>query len=120
LNSAFFSGEFIPSIAAGVDDGVVAVEDAVAELVLPQILSDVLDRIEFGRIGRQFEQADIVGHVEFAAGLMPACAVEPDHSMAASRDIAADLGEVQGHCLTVGIGQDKGRAFIACRADRAE
>jgi hypothetical protein len=51
---------------------------------------------------------------------MPACAVEPDHSMAASRDIAADLGEVQGHCLTVGIGQDKGRAFIACRADRAE
>jgi hypothetical protein len=41
-------------------------------LVLARVLPDVLDRIEFGRIGRQFEQADVVRDIELAAGLMPA------------------------------------------------
>ena len=68
MDAAWFGGECIPSIAAGIDDGVVAVEDTIAELVLAQVLPDILDRIEFGRIGRQLEQADVVRHLELAAG----------------------------------------------------
>ena len=36
-----------PSLAAGIDDGVVGVVDAQGEVVLAQVLPDVLDRIEF-------------------------------------------------------------------------
>ena len=34
MDAGWFSGKCVPGIAAGVDDGVVAVEDAVAEPVL--------------------------------------------------------------------------------------
>jgi hypothetical protein len=62
LDSTWFGGEGIPSITAGIDDGIVDFEDAIAELVLAQVLPDVLDWIEFGRIGRQFDETDVVGH----------------------------------------------------------
>lgn len=93
----FFGGERAPRLAASVDDGVVAFEDAVAELVLAQVLPDVLDRIEFGQLGRQFEQADVVRDIELAAGLMPSRAVEQHNGVTARRDVATDLGEVQVH-----------------------
>ena len=53
MDAAWFGSECIPGVAAGIDDSVVAIEDTIAELVLAQILPDVLDRIELGRIGRQ-------------------------------------------------------------------
>ena len=40
-------------------EGVEAVEDAVVEGFLPQVIPEVLDWIEFGRVRRQFEQAQI-------------------------------------------------------------
>ncbi|MET4702529.1 hypothetical protein ABIE65_005593, partial [Constrictibacter sp. MBR-5] len=39
--------ELVPSVAAWVENGVVVLEDAVGEPVLPKILPDVLDRVEF-------------------------------------------------------------------------
>jgi hypothetical protein len=39
--------ELVPSVAACVENGVVVLEDAVGEPVLPKILPDVLDRVEF-------------------------------------------------------------------------
>ena len=53
MDAARFGSECIPRIAAGIDDSVVAGEDTIAELVLAQVLPDVLDRIELGRISRQ-------------------------------------------------------------------
>jgi hypothetical protein len=44
-------------------------------------LPDVLGRIEFGRIGRQLEQADVVRELELAAGSMPARAIEQDNGV---------------------------------------
>jgi len=40
------------------------------------VLPDVFLRIEFGRTGRQPEQADVAGHPQPPAGLVPACAVQ--------------------------------------------
>ena len=40
-----------------VDDGVVAVEDAGVEEVVLEELPQILDRIEFGAVGRQWQQA---------------------------------------------------------------
>ena len=94
MDAPWLSGECVPGIAAGIDDGVVVFEDAIAELVLAQVLPDILDWIEFGRIGRQFEQADVGWHIELAAGLMPAGAIKQHDGVASCRDFSADLGEV--------------------------
>ena len=64
MDSARFGGECVPSIAARVDDGIVAFEDAVAEAVLAQVFPDIFDWIEFGRVGWQLEQADILRQFE--------------------------------------------------------
>ena len=110
----------IPSVAASLDDCIVVVEDSVAELVLAQILPDVLDRIEFGRIGWKFKQADVVRDLELSAGLMPSGAVEQDDGMASKCDVATDLVEMQVHGLAVGQWQNEGNAFVVRRADGAE
>lgn len=107
-------------MAAGIDDGIIAVEDAIAELVLAQELPDVLDWIEFGRIRRQFEQAEIFRNFEFPAGLMPPSAVEHDDGVASGCDVTTDLGEVQVHGFAVDVRQNERRSEIAFRTDGTE
>jgi hypothetical protein len=85
-------GECIPCCAAGVDDCVV---DAIAEEVLPQELPDVLDRIEFWRIGRQVQQADVVGYAQCASQLMPSGTIEQHDGVRARCDVGADLGPME-------------------------
>ena len=60
MDAAWFGSECIPGIAAGIDDSFVAVKDAIAELVLAQVLPDVLDRIELGRIGRRDHVSPVI------------------------------------------------------------
>jgi hypothetical protein len=67
--------ELSPSGACGVDDRIVIFKDGVRQPVLAQILPDVLDRVQFGRTGRQEDRGDIVGHVELARGV-PSGSVE--------------------------------------------
>jgi len=54
-----------------------AVEDAVVERLFAQVIPEMLDRIQFGRIGRSREQAQI-GRGGKRTALMPARAVK-DH-----------------------------------------
>src|SRR4051795_4136031 len=42
----------VPGLAAGRDDRLVVRPDAMAELVLPQVLPDVLDRVQLGAVAR--------------------------------------------------------------------
>lgn len=106
-------------MAAFVDDVGVAVEDGDGELVLAQIFPDVLDRIELWRIGRQVQKGDVVGDAE-VVGDVPAGAVENEDGVRSRRDLAADLGQMQGERFGVGPGQDQRRGGGARRADRAE
>ena len=64
-----FGNEGIPCGAACVDDGGVALEDTVAEVVLAQELPDVLHRIQFGRIGRRMKKAYVFWDPQLAARL---------------------------------------------------
>lgn len=48
MNATGLGRELLPGVAAGLDDGVIGGEDTIAELVRPQILPDILDRVEFG------------------------------------------------------------------------
>src|SRR5690349_18801011 len=111
--------EPVPRLAAGRDDGVVALPDAMAELVLAQVLPDVLDRVRLGRAGGQRQQREVLGDGK-VAGAVPAGAVEHDHGVRAGRDVVADLGRVQAGGLGVGVGQHEGGADGPLRADRAE
>ncbi len=68
-----------------IDDVVVGTEDAVGQPVVAQELPDILDRIEFGRSGRQGEDGDIGGPVELAGGV-PAGLVHDQDGVGAQRD----------------------------------
>src|SRR5438046_9717697 len=63
--------EPVPRLAAGRDDGVVALPDAMAELVLAQVLPDVLDRVQLGRVGRERQQGEVPGDGEVAGAVPP-------------------------------------------------
>ena len=111
--------EVSPGIAAGLDDGVVGVVDAQGEVVLAQILPDVLDRVEFGGVGRQTEERDVVWWCEGMAGV-PAGAVEHEYGMSAWSHRAADLAQMEVHGFAVGVGHHQGSANGAFGADSTE
>ena len=53
--------ELVPGFAAVIDDVAVGSEDPVGEPVFANELPDILDRVEFGTIGRQRDDADVPG-----------------------------------------------------------
>jgi len=110
----------VPGVFAGVLDCLVAVPDAQAELVAAQILPDVLDRVQFGCVGRQRQQGDVVGDGQTLAGLVPSGAVAHEHGMSARRDLAADLAQMLGHRLAVDPRHDDRSAGCTIWTDRAE
>ena len=66
-------GEEIPGLAAFVYDVLVIIIDGDGELVLSQVFSDMLHRIEFWRAGRQRQKGDVVWrHETRAAAWYPA------------------------------------------------
>jgi hypothetical protein len=64
----------IPGVTAAVDDLVSGLENAVREAIVSEMQPKSLDRIEFGRVGRQEDQAEVFRHDEIATR-MPACLV---------------------------------------------
>jgi hypothetical protein len=111
--------EPVPGLAAGRDDRLVVRPDAMAELVLPQVLPHVLDRVQLGAVARQRQQGEVLGDGE-VAGRVPARPVEHDHAVRPGLHLAADLRQVQAGGRGIGVGQDEGGADGPLRADRAE
>ena len=56
--------EFVPRLAAEVDDIVVGSEHPVGEPVVAHELPDILNRVEFRTFGRERDDADIVRHIQ--------------------------------------------------------
>ena len=71
------------------------------------------------RSGRQEEQGDILGALEFASGV-PAGAVEQEEGMGTGRDLAGNLAQVGLHGMGIGPGQGKRCPSAARGADGAE
>ena len=112
-------GEECPCVAGLVDDVVVAVEYCDREFVAAQVFPDVFDRVEFGRIGRQRDERDVVRNGEVFGDVI-ARAIENESGMAAWSDLAADLGQMQRHDLSVGGWDNEGCRGAALRTDGAE
>lgn len=73
--------------------GVAALEHAVRQPSLSQVLPDVPGRVQLGRSRRQEEPRD-VGRDYEVPGRVPACLVEDENRVALSRHMAADLVKV--------------------------
>src|SRR5216684_359395 len=111
--------ELVPGEAAVVEDVVVGAEDAVGEPVVADVLPDVLDRVEFGRLGRQRQQGDVGGDVELV-GEVPAGLIEQQHGVGARCDGARDFGQMQRHRGGVAARQDEAGGSPLGRANGAE
>lgn len=51
---------------------------------------------------------------------MIVCAIDDERSMRSRCDTAADFGEMHGHCIGIGDGQDERRRCAALRTNGAE
>ena len=71
-------------------------------------------------VGRQRQKADVLGHLQFVALLVPAGAVERDHDVGAGRDLRADLLEMRVHRMDVDMRQDQRRTDAASGTAGAE
>ena len=109
----------VPSLAGGIEDILVGLEDAVGEVGLPEVLPEVFDRVQLGGAGWQEEQGDVLGDLELGRHV-PSGAVEQENGVGTGRDISADLPEMGLHGLCVGPGQDERGTGAARGADGAE
>lgn len=111
--------EVSPGFASGVDDGVIALEDAVREPVGAEELPDILDGVQLWSARGQKDQRHVPGDVERARGV-PAGAVEQQDSVRVFGDRAGDFVEVELHRCCVGVGHGERRAGSARRTNRPE
>ena len=113
------SFEFVPSVAAVIDEIVGVEKDAVGQPVVAHELPDVLLRVEFGALWRQRHDGDVGGNDELR-GEMPAGLIEQQRRMASGGDIGRDCGEVQVHRRRIAPGQDQPDSLALFGADGAE
>jgi hypothetical protein len=111
--------EFVPGLAAVVDDVVVGREDAVGEPVVAHELPDVFNRVQFGAFCRQCDDADIAGHNELA-GRMPSRLIHQHDGMSTRGNHERDFGQMQGHRFGIAEREHQPRALAVFRADRAK
>ena len=112
-------GEECPGLAGLVDNIIVVFEDCDREFVAAQIFPDIFDRVEFGCVGRQWHECDIVRDGEVFGDVIT-CAVEHEGGVGARGNLPADLGQMQRHDLGVGGWDDEGHRGAALWTDGAE
>ena len=101
--------EFVPGVAAVIDESVGVEKDTVGQPVVPHELPDVLLRVELGALWRQRHDGDVGRHHEFRREV-PSGLVEQQGCMASWGDIGRDSRE----------GQDQPDRLALLGADGAE
>jgi hypothetical protein len=78
-----------------------------------------LDRVEFGRVGRQEDQAEVFRHDEIAAR-MPARLVHQHNAMRPGCNGLSEFSKKEVHRGGVESGHHQGNPGVACRAHRPD
>ena len=112
-------GEVVPGCAASLDDGLGIVEDAQGEEALAEVEPDPFDGVEFGTVGGQGQEREIVGDGE-RPFVVPAGAVEHQDGVDVVGQGCGEVGEKQVHDLGVDAGQDEGEVLAGGRAHGGE
>jgi len=102
-----------------IDDVVVAFEDPVREPVVPHILPNVFDRIEFWRFGGQRDERHVFGHVQLC-GDVPTGLINEQHRMGSRLNLKRDRLQMQFHGLGVAKWQNETGRLSERGADRSE
>jgi len=111
--------EFVPRLAAEVDDIVVGSEHPVGEPVVAHELPDILNRVEFRTFGRERYDADIVRHVQLVSH-MPTGLIHQYNSVSARSDGERYFCQMECHGFGIAERQHQPRALAVLRADCAE
>jgi hypothetical protein len=94
-------------------------ENAVGDPVVADKLPDVLHRIEFGALGWQRNECDVLWHAKLG-GQMPAGLIEQKRGMPPWCDLFCDFGKMQVHRLSVTGRQNERCALSVAWADGAK
>ena len=111
--------EFVPRLAAEVDDIVVGSEHPVGEPVVAHELPDILNRVEFRTFGRERDDADIAGNIQLVSH-MPTGLIHQYNSVSARSDGERYFCQMECHGFGIAERQHQPRALAVLRADRAE
>ena len=104
--------------AHGVGDLFEGVEDTVAEVVFSQMPPDVFDRIKFGAVGWQEQQAQVRRQAKIVRA-MPARAIQQHHPTLVGM-LSGEMGQEHGHRLGVDPRHHQRTQFAFRRANRAQ
>ena len=118
-DTAGFGEQPVPGVTTAVDDVLGGAKDAVRQAIVAPMQPQPLDRIEFGRVGRQEHQAEIFGHHQIAGG-MPTRLVHQHDAMRPGSHGLREFNEEQVHRRSVEPGQHQCDAKVARRADGAD
>lgn len=102
-----------------VEEIVVGFEYPVRQPVIPHVLPDILDRVQFRTFRRQCDDGD-VGRHDQVVGEVPAGLIEKKHGMRTRRHFSGDFSKMQAHGLRVAGWQDEGCALAVLRTDRSK
>lgn len=109
-------GEGVPRLAAGIDNGGVAVEQAVREEAFAQVEPDPLDGVQLGCVGGERHESDIAGHTEVAR-TVPARLVQDEDGVHIGSEGGREAIEEQVHGPGGDHGQDEHKALACCGSD---
>ena len=102
-----------------IEDVFVVGENPVGEPIIAHVLPDVLDGVEFGRLGRQRDERYVFRHGQLR-GDVPSGPIHEQNGVSAGLDGKRDLLEVQRHGLCVAGRHDETGRLAERGTDRAE
>jgi hypothetical protein len=111
--------DFVPCLAAYVDDVVVGLEDAVGQPVFAHELPEVFDWVEFWGFGRQRQKGYIIRDFELL-GCVPSSLIEDQYGMTPRIDRGTDFLEVLCHGEAVAEGHYETGALALFGTDCAK
>jgi len=119
FDASRFVLQSVPSIAGGVDDGIVIRMQPMREEALLEVKPHALDRVELGRIGWQRHWGDGVRHAQTTCAV-PTGLIENHDDMLVLPDRGSEAVEELLHCLGVGVRHNEGEAVVSAGFDRRE
>lgn len=103
----------VPGLAERIHDCVIARQYAVAEVAFTQVEPDAFDWVQFGAVGWQERQGDVVGDGQ-RVGCVPAGLIHDHDGVLVCGKLGAELVQERLHSDCGQVGQHEGEA-LSCR-----
>ena len=89
-----------------VDDFVGRLEYPIGKPVIAHVLPDILDRVQLGALGRDWDQRKVVGNIEVACGV-PAGLIHQEDRMRPLGNEGGDFRQMKRHRLGIAKWQNE-------------